>query len=468
MAFPTVATTNTSRQDTNSLTHTVNLPASIASGNLLLVFFACDGNTTAEVTTPASGWSTLFTQNVLADTAFLKVFYRFANGAEGGTIVITTGATEQSTHISYRITGAHASEVPAFSSTRPGASNANPDPPSLNPANWDIEDTLWIAAAAWDGSPTGTGYPTNYTGSQLTNQNPSGSGSAGSIVATKNNAAASEDPGTFTMSASEQWASATIAVRPAGAGTTYNQSASGAITPAGATLKQDSKVAAGSITPSGAIIRDSRKVAAGSITPVGALAKLTSKLFSGGITPSGALAAARLFVKEVAGSLTPAGTLIRDTAKTLAGSLTPSGALSKLTSKLFSGGLTPTGALSRITNKVVAGVLSLAGAIESLLTEVIDTSTTFEIFILPDDYDLIATEDSFEILAQADDFDLIVPVEQTVYTDWYADANLVDENGDQLVDENGDLLIVPAVSTENVYVVHAPVDDFDIIVNEET
>lgn len=215
MSFPTVAASNTSQQTSNSATHTVNLPTGIVSGNLLLVFFACDGNTTAEVTTPASGWETLFTQNVLADTAFLKVFYRFADGGEGSTITITTGATEQSNHISFRITGAHASEVPAFASTRPGSSSANPNPPSLNPANWDVEDTLWIALAAWDGSPTGTGYPTDYTSNQITVQNPVGSGSAGIIVATRELAAASEDPGTFTMSASEQWAAATIAVRPA-------------------------------------------------------------------------------------------------------------------------------------------------------------------------------------------------------------------------------------------------------------
>lgn len=215
MSFPTVAATNTSQQTTNSLTHTANLPAGIVSGNLVTVFFACDGNTTAEVTNPASGWETLFTQNVLADTAFLKVFYRWADGSEGSTITITTGATEQSNHISFRISVAHASEVPAFASTRPGSSSANPDPPSLDPANWDVEDTLWIAVAAWDGSPTGIGYPANYTSNQITVQNPSGSGSAGLIVATRELAAESEDPGTFTMSAQEQWAAATIAVRPA-------------------------------------------------------------------------------------------------------------------------------------------------------------------------------------------------------------------------------------------------------------
>jgi hypothetical protein len=216
MAFPTVAATNNSSSAVNATTHTVNLPTGIAAGNLLLVFFSNDGSATASVTTPASGWTELFTQPVLSDTARLTVFYRFADGAEASTITVTTSASEQASHASYRITGAHASEVPASSSTRPAGSNANPDPPSLNPASWGTEDTLWIASCAWDGTPTGSAYPSGYSGSQIT-VDPSASGGAGLMVAAKNNAADTEDPGSFTMSANEQWASATIAVRPAAA-----------------------------------------------------------------------------------------------------------------------------------------------------------------------------------------------------------------------------------------------------------
>jgi hypothetical protein len=61
-----------------------------------------------------------------------------------------------------------------------------------------------------------------------------------------------------------------------------------------------------------------------------------------------------------------------------------------------------------------------------------------------------------------------VPEEQTEYTDWYSEVNLVDEDGDQLVDESGNLLTAPQVSTENVYVLHVPPDDLTLIIPEET
>jgi hypothetical protein len=72
-----------------------------------------------------------------------------------------------------------------------------------------------------------------------------------------------------------------------------------------------------------------------------------------------------------------------------------------------------------------------------------------------------------EIFIPPDDLSLTIPEEQTEFTDWYADVFLVDENGDQLVDENGNLLVAPAVSTENVYVLHIPPDDLSVTIPEE-
>lgn len=307
-------------------------------------------------------------------------------------------------------------------------------------------------------------------------------------------------------------------------GTQYSQSASGAMTPAGAISKQGSKVTAGTLTSSGAIAKQDNKALTGALTPAGTLLKETAKTLAGALTSSGALTAVRLFFKDLAGTLTSSGALIKSGAKTLSGSLTPSGALSrsvskflagtltssgtlstvriylkdlagtltssgalikssaknlvgaitpsgalsKLTSKVVSGALSSAGALARTVNKLLAGVLSPTGGLDSALEHPVDTSVTFELFIPPDDFGLIVAEDPTTILAAPDDFDLVVPVEQTVYTDWYADAFLTDEDGDQLVDESGNLLIVPSVSTENVYVLHVPPDDYDIVVNEET
>lgn len=217
MAFPVVAATNTSTQATNSTSHTVNLPTGISAGHLLLIFFAQDNS--GGGTASASGWTELFNEVDNQSNTRITVFYRFATGSEGSTVTVTTTVTEQSSHASLRITGAHASEVPANAHLAAPGSSVNPNPPSLNPANWDVEDTLWIATCIWDNSVgvTGSAYPTNYSGSQIT-VNPTSSTGVGLMLATRDLAAASEDPGTFTISASEQWAAATVAVRPAAGG----------------------------------------------------------------------------------------------------------------------------------------------------------------------------------------------------------------------------------------------------------
>ena len=58
-AFPVVQAINTSSEPINTANHTVNLPSSISSGDLLIVFFSCDANET--VTWPG-GWTSIFHQ----------------------------------------------------------------------------------------------------------------------------------------------------------------------------------------------------------------------------------------------------------------------------------------------------------------------------------------------------------------------------------------------------------------------
>lgn len=192
----------------------------------------------------------------------------------------------------------------------------------------------------------------------------------------------------------------------AGGGTTYNQSAAGALTPAGATIKRANKPLAGTLTSAGAAVRRTRKVLIGVVTSAGVLAKRTGKIaagtltstgaavrrtaknFAGALTSSGALARSLVYVVSLAGTLTSAGALTRRTTKGLAGTLTSSGALIRRVAKSLAGTLTSVGALvadfvsgsatysqsvggtlaaagdlARQTNKATAGALTMAGAI---------------------------------------------------------------------------------------------------------
>lgn len=187
------------------------MPAGISVGDLLIVFFVNDGNVSVTVST-GSGWTQLGVNSMSPGVAArLSVYYKIATGT-GDTIGFTTGASEGSAHVTYRITGFDANTAPEKDTVTATAVDANPNPPSLNPVNWDIEDTLWIAAYGWDGNNSHSAYPANYTSNQVTNRW-ANAGGVGVAVSTRNNAVASEDPGTATLSGSDDWGAFTIAVR---------------------------------------------------------------------------------------------------------------------------------------------------------------------------------------------------------------------------------------------------------------
>lgn len=203
MTFPVVAGTNTSTQ-TSATSHTVNLPASIAAGDLLIVLFGWPA-TADDVSTP-SGWTQFM--NVLNNTR-LYGFYRVADGGEGSTLTVTSSSSAASRHNSYRITGYQGTLEVATAT----GSSTTPNPPNLAPS-WGAEDTLWIAAAHNSNTTADIAAPTNYGNLLEAFLSPFEMNSARRELN-----ASSEDPGTFANASNAQWQAATIAIRPAAAGT---------------------------------------------------------------------------------------------------------------------------------------------------------------------------------------------------------------------------------------------------------
>jgi hypothetical protein len=210
LAAASVASITGTAFGSDATNHNVTMPAAVNSGDLLIVLFANDGNAT--VTTPG-GWN-LLTSNSSSAAVRLSAYYKIAAGTEGGTLVnFVTSATEQAAAQVYRITSWHGTTPPEISSN--ASSSTTPNPPSLNPAGWDVEETLWIAAAGVDGTPSGgTSYPASYGNGTRTE---SGGGQNCMVIsANRILTAASEDPGQFTNGdGAKDWVACTIAVRPA-------------------------------------------------------------------------------------------------------------------------------------------------------------------------------------------------------------------------------------------------------------
>lgn len=206
-----VQDTNTSIEDAaDTDTHTVSLPSNISSGNLLIVNFAVDSENFDPVVSWPSGWTEIHDR--FNNEVHLSVAYRQADGTEGSTITVETVAEERSAHTSYRITG---HEDPAIQepevSTGANARSANPDPDSLTPTGGS-KDYLWIAVQCNDTPNTTDAFPTNYSNGISVQGSDPDSVSIGS--AERELTASVEDPEVFTISTSDRWEAATIAVHP--------------------------------------------------------------------------------------------------------------------------------------------------------------------------------------------------------------------------------------------------------------
>jgi hypothetical protein len=219
MSFPTVAGRNNSADGADATSHTVALPASIASGDLLIVHFVVDGSPT--ITWPANWVSIADRGHGDGSASKSACAYKIADGTEGASISVTTSASEKAASRSWRITGWHGTTVPEAATS--AGNDAAPDPPNLSPS-WGAEDTLWLALHGHENTSTSvTAYPTNYV--DTFGQGTSGASAATNViqaVAERSLNAASENPGAFTLNGSRVWANFTVAIRPGAGGTVVN------------------------------------------------------------------------------------------------------------------------------------------------------------------------------------------------------------------------------------------------------
>jgi len=207
MSFPTVLSITETAFPTITTAHNVAMPATVNAGDLLVVLFANDDDST--VTTP-SGW-TLLATSLASTVQRLSIYTKTAVGNEDGTTVdFVTSAAEKAAAQVYRATDWGDIEI----STAGTGTSVNPDSPSFNPSGWDVEDTLWLTVESHANGREVSSYPTDYTDGLRTRSSADEAEAALVASARRENAVASENPGVFTIATSSQWAAFTIAIRP--------------------------------------------------------------------------------------------------------------------------------------------------------------------------------------------------------------------------------------------------------------
>ncbi len=213
-SYPIVDTVQTTMSNTESTTNNVTMPATVEAGDLLLVLLSTDDAST--ITTPG-GWTAIDSDNGTTVTG--SIFAKIAAGTEDGTSVnFVTSANQKSAAQAYRILAADWYGTLAtgvnVTTTLTSATTATPNPPSLNPASWATEKTLWIAYVAGSTYSSITSNPAGFTDNSHINSTTVDTTGASASSARRALIADSMDPGTFTMNSSQGSVAYTIAIRP--------------------------------------------------------------------------------------------------------------------------------------------------------------------------------------------------------------------------------------------------------------
>jgi hypothetical protein len=224
--LPTVTASGTpyAGNDGTSTTHGINCPAHSADDRLVLMM-CWDGNVLVNSVTAVGGdeWETV--ANAPCDDtgavtrARLHIYEIVARSSSGGsqTVTVTLSGSELGSARIVAVSDSHPTQPTEAATNTSLGSSTSPNPPALNPAGWAIENTLWLAVAAHDNTATTTGFPANYDENQI-DIDVGSAGGTGLAYATRDLNAASDDPGSFTISPGRVWAAVTLAVRPATGG----------------------------------------------------------------------------------------------------------------------------------------------------------------------------------------------------------------------------------------------------------
>ena len=219
MAFPTIAATGSGHtQVLNTTLKSISVPGASA-GDRLLLLMAWDGNPAINSIDPVNGqsWTLVFgAANGSNNSLRIYEIISLSAGISPQVIEVALGASEMGGAQVLAISGSHPTEATAAATSVTGSSTT-PNPGSLNPAGWATEDTMWLAVEGNDGNVSVSAYPTTFPDNR-TNVRAAATAGAGVGYAKLASASASQDPGTFTIDATDTWVATTLAVRPAPAG----------------------------------------------------------------------------------------------------------------------------------------------------------------------------------------------------------------------------------------------------------
>lgn len=227
MAYPSPQTPGTYTATTGT-SHSVNLPASISSGSLLLCLFASDTSSITHTgpTTLTVAWTAILADQTISvgDGITYSLWAKEAGSGEPSTMTVgTSGSTEAACQV-WEIRNWYGGTPSAGTNYDIGtvsSSTGTTNTPNSVTATWGTGDNLFICLMFMgDDGDAITSWPSSYTDDQTqtivgagNNEQPHVAFCSRSDITT-----ASDTPGTITMATSEAVHSFAFVVRPAAAG----------------------------------------------------------------------------------------------------------------------------------------------------------------------------------------------------------------------------------------------------------
>jgi hypothetical protein len=210
-AYPTRLSTATQGFGTSATTsHNVNMPATVNTGDLLVVTLATRSD--SSYTTP-SGWNLVSgSQDAVVGQVKMATFYRVADGTEGGTAVNFVTASTSTAAASVRRYQAGTFTGTPEAAVATGGS-ATPDAPNLTPS-WGSTKCDWIVSCAIVQGTAVSAYP-YATDNAFQNSGGTGTTQVSQATCSTQVDAASLNPGTFSISGGSvrNWVASTVAIR---------------------------------------------------------------------------------------------------------------------------------------------------------------------------------------------------------------------------------------------------------------
>lgn len=201
MSYPTIASYTTGSTTSNATSTSITVPSGTQAGDLMLLLISKDG--TGLFTTP-SGWKVL--ENTGSSAQAVGIFYRQLTAPLSNFTIVH--ASEMTAWILLRIPDG---DIPQKSSRATGNSRA-PNPPSLKHSFREGTEVMWLAMMGHDYNRTTSAYPSNFPDNRINSRSTSTLGS-GVSMATLNSTTNPQDPGTFTISATDTWQAYTLAIK---------------------------------------------------------------------------------------------------------------------------------------------------------------------------------------------------------------------------------------------------------------